>query len=172
MKCKEAVEKVIGQINDLLDQIPQEDYNRTLEVYESATLGKHFRHIYEFFDCLLEQCDCGEVDYGQRKREQAIENSIAVAKEHFSSLRDRISCIDEDQSLRVYTDFADKEGQRHTVTTTVGREIMYAYDHAVHHLAIVRIGVLSLSADIQLDNTLGIAASTIKHQYKLTPDHA
>ena len=121
---------------------------------------------------MLEQCDCGEVDYGQRKREQAIENSIAVAKEHFSSLRDRISCIDEDQSLRVYTDFADKEGQRHTVTTTVGREIMYAYDHAVHHLAIVRIGVLSLSADIQLDNTLGIAASTIKHQYKLTPDHA
>jgi len=172
MKCKEAVENVINQIIDVLDQIPQEDFNRTLDVYENATLGKHFRHIYEFFDCLLDQCDCGELDYGKRKREGSIENSAAIAKDHFISLLDRMSCLEEDQTLHVYTDFADEYGIRHTVKTTVGREIMYAYDHAVHHLAIVRIGLLSLSTEIVMDNTLGIAASTIKHQFKLSHNHA
>ena len=171
MSCKEAVGKIIEQIINLVEQIPSEDYNRSLAVYENATLGKHFRHIYEFFDCILEQCDCGELDYSQRKREASIENSASVAKEHFISLLDRMNCLDENQSLQVYTDFSD-DGVRHAVSTSVGREIMYAYDHAVHHLAIVRIGVQSLSADITMDSTLGIAASTIKHDYKLAPDHA
>lgn len=172
MKCKEAVEKVIDQIISILDQIPQADFNRTLDVYENATLGKHFRHIYEFFDCLLDQCDCGELDYGMRKREESIENSPEVAREHYVSLLDRISCLEEDQVLDVYTDFADKDGTRHKVKTTVGREIMYAYDHAVHHLAVVRIGLLSLPTKIKMDDSLGIAASTIKHKYKLSHSHA
>jgi len=172
MKCKKAVEEMIDQIILLLEQIPSEDFSRSLEVYEDATLGKHFRHIYEFFDCLLEQCDDGRLDYGKRKREESIENSPQVARNHFMTLLDRISCLEENQTLEVYTDFADETGGRHKVHTTVGREIMYAYDHAVHHLAIVRIGLSSLSPEINIDSNLGVAASTIRHQYKVSHGHA
>jgi len=172
MKCKQAVETMIDQIIHLLDQIPVNDFNRSLDVYEDATLGKHFRHVYEFFDCLVDQCNCGELDYGKRKREQSIENSPLVARDHFVTLLDRITQLQEEQKIKVYTDFTDEDGSRHAVDTTVGREIMYAYDHAVHHLAIVRIGLASLSPTIEFDTTLGVAASTVQHQYKIAHGHA
>jgi len=172
MKCKKAVDTMINQIIYLLGVIPEEDYNRRLEVYEEATLGKHFRHIYEFFDCLVDQCDCGEVDYGKRKRDQNLENSPLVARQHFQSLLEKVNGLDEEKQLQVYTDFTDEAGDKHLVSTTVGREIMYAYDHAVHHLAIVRIGLSTLSTDIDMDPNLGIAASTVQHQYKIAHGHA
>lgn len=172
MKCLSAVEEMIIQIISLLDQIPDQDFNRSLEVYEDATLGKHFRHIYEFFDCLVNQCDCGEIDYGLRKREQSLENYTDIAKDRFLKLRDRLGELEEELPIEVCTDFKDEQGQRQTVKSTLGRELMYAYDHAVHHLAIVRIGLASLSPEVTIDESLGVAASTIQHQYKIAHGHA
>lgn len=172
MKCLSAVEEMINQIISLLNQIPDQDFNRSLEVYEDATLGKHFRHIYEFFDCLVNQCDGTEIDYGLRKREQSLENYTDIAKDRFLKLRDRLVELEEELPIEVYTDFKDELGQRQTVKSTLGRELMYAYDHAVHHLAIVRIGLASLSPEISIDESLGVAASTIQHQYKIAHGHA
>jgi len=44
------------------------------------------------------------------------------------------------------------------------RELQYNIEHAVHHLAIIKIGVKTLEDSFKLDDNFGIAASTIRNK--------
>ncbi len=171
MNCKEGAIELIDQIIHTIALIPENDYSRELDVFNGSTLGKHFRHIYDFFHCLVEQCACHKVDYAQRTRESIIENDPFFVREKFEQLKKEISPLNEDLPMDVYADFHLSDGNRPKVASTIGRELMYAYDHAVHHLAIVKIGIQSLQANIALDKNLGVAASTIQHQYEVNHGH-
>ena len=45
------------------------------------------------------------------------------------------------------------------------RELMYGYDHAIHHLALIRIGFESVHT-IQLPSYFGVARSTLSFHKK------
>jgi len=51
-----------------------------------------------------------------------------------------------------------------TVETTAMRELVYNIEHAVHHMAIIKIGVREIANYIELPLDFGIAASTIRYQ--------
>jgi hypothetical protein len=51
-----------------------------------------------------------------------------------------------------------------TIDTTFFRELAYNIEHAVHHMAIVKIGVREVAPYITLDKDFGVAASTIRHK--------
>ena len=171
MNCKQGAVQLIHQINSIIEVIPEVDYSKGMEIFNGSTLGKHFRHIYDFFNCLVHQCNCNEVDYAKRLRDQQIETDRQYAIHQFEELSKEISCLDETLSIEVYTDFELPDGQRPKVRSTIGRELMYAYDHAVHHLAIVKIGVKSIHPDLPLNKDIGVAASTIRHQYEVSHGH-
>ncbi len=166
MNCKTGAVRLIDQIISTIELIDSQDYDRELELYNGSTLGKHFRHIYDFFNCLLQQCECQLVDYCQRDRDAQIESDMDYAKRSFESLKDGLQNIDEDQVITVKADFELEPGVRPVVQTSIGREVMYAYDHAVHHLAIVKIGLRDLYPDKPFDQNMGVAASTIRHQHQ------
>ncbi|MEY3050905.1 MAG: hypothetical protein RLY31_690 [Bacteroidota bacterium] len=68
-------------------------------------------------------------------------------------------------AVRVATDFTGQSDKERTeVDSTVGREMMFAHDHAIHHLAIIRMGLQHAAPDIRLDATLGYAAATVSYQ--------
>jgi hypothetical protein len=50
------------------------------------------------------------------------------------------------------------------VETTALRELVYNIEHAVHHMAIMKIGVREIASYIGLSSDFGIAASTIRHK--------
>jgi len=50
------------------------------------------------------------------------------------------------------------------IDTTSTRELVYNIEHAVHHMAIMKIGVREIASYIKLDPDFGIAASTIRYK--------
>ena len=171
MNCKEGAVLLIDQIIDTIQLIPGDSYSKPLDIFNQSTFGKHFRHIYDFFFCLSNQCQYKEVDYAARNRESKIESDREYVIKSFASIKDLIGKLNEDEEISVYADFELSDGDRPKVKTTIGRELMYAYDHAVHHLAIIKIGLKSLDPSIPIDETLGVAASTTQHHYELAHDH-
>ena len=167
MKCKEGALKLIDRIVDTIELISNEEYRMPLDIYNDSTLAKHFRHIYDFFNCIIEQKDRDVVDYSLRDRDVRLEEDKEYAINHFELLKKRLKNMEESQPVSVKADFELSDGQRPIVHTTIGREIMYGYDHAVHHLAIVKIGIKSLNPDIPVHKDLGVAASTLRHQSAL-----
>jgi hypothetical protein len=164
MNCKKGAIKLIDSIVDTISAIDVDQYHQPLKIYNGSTFGKHFRHIHDFFHCLVHQCPDHEIDYCHRCREERIENEKNYSIEAFRSLQQELEGLDEDQMITVKADFEVSAGVRPTVRTSIGREIMYAYDHAVHHLAIVKIGLNAHCPDLELDQDIGVAASTIRHQ--------
>ena len=120
---------------------------------------------------MIDQCHCHEIDYARRNRDNLIEIDPFFSKEKFKTLKREFQTLDEEAQIEVFADFHLSDGIRPRVASTIGREIMYAYDHAVHHLAIVKIGIQSLEADIPIHENMGVAASTIQHQYEINHGH-
>lgn len=171
MKCKEGALQLIDEIIEALNVIPQDIYVGSIDLFDGVTIGRHFRHIYDFFNCLTTQCEHDQVDYAQRERDTVIETNKEISIEHFSNLKLSVQDLEESKVLSVYADFKSDDGSRPEVKTTVGRELMYVYDHAIHHLAIIKIGLQSVDPTLPIKKNLGVAASTTFHQYAIVHGH-
>lgn len=165
MNCKEGTLKMTQQIDLLLNAIHSKAYSKPLEAYNGGSLGQHFRHIIDFYDCLYKGAVTGVVDYSARERNAKIEQDKTLAQSVLTNLLENICGLDEAAAIKVKTDFsADVLEDRPIVNSTIGREMLFAYDHAIHHLAIIRIGIQTNFPEIELEEQMGIAPSTIKHR--------
>jgi hypothetical protein len=63
-------------------------------------------------------------------------------------------------------DYAVNPAEMQKVPTNFLRELVYNIEHAVHHMALIRIGVREVAPHITLPPDFGVAASTIRHQQK------
>ncbi|MBC8109710.1 MAG: hypothetical protein H7Y04_01480, partial [Verrucomicrobia bacterium] len=59
----------------LLEKLSNEEYQQPLAVFSGSSIGKHLRHIAEFYECLLTGIPNGVIDYDARKRNPDIENN-------------------------------------------------------------------------------------------------
>jgi hypothetical protein len=50
-----------------------------------------------------------------------------------------------------------------TIDTNYLRELSYNIEHAVHHMAIMKIGLKEVAAYVPLPDDFGIAVSTLRH---------
>ena len=50
------------------------------------------------------------------------------------------------------------------INTTLYRELQYNVEHAVHHMAIIKIALINNFGDVEIPASFGIAHSTIKYQ--------
>ncbi|MFM7153963.1 MAG: DinB family protein [Bacteroidota bacterium] len=160
MQAKEAIIAITGQITGLLDQFTPYDYRKPLDEYDGSSIGQHFRHILEFFQCLQQGISDGQVDYAARKRNLLYEDNPALAAEAFSAFLEQIEAYSDTLPLSVCAEFGSEV--RPVYSSTVGRELLFIYDHAIHHLAIIKIGLNCQFPHISTDRHLGVSPSTIK----------
>ncbi len=153
-------------MTDLLAQLAPSVYTRPLALFHGSTVGQHFRHILEFYTCLLEGAAAGQVDYSSRKRNAVLSENTAAATAVLEYVADKIGHLDEQQLLRIESEFSEHEtdSERAFYTSSMGRELQYAFDHAVHHLAIIRMGIETHFPEVPVDPELGVAPSTLKYQ--------
>jgi uncharacterized damage-inducible protein DinB len=174
MNCIEGTKEIIRQIIGLLHHLDREAFSRPLEVFSGATLGQHFRHILDFYLCLFRDLPSGVIDYAARERNPALEQDPEQAREIFEYIACAVQEVREEAPLVVQADFSStKAGERPKLSSSAGRELMFAHDHAVHHLAIIRMGLQVNFPSLPVDENLGVASSTIKFRaVKPTPDHS
>lgn len=160
MQATSAILAVVHQINHVLEQLEPHEYRRQLPEFEGNTLGQHFRHILEFFQCLEQGAHSGVVDYAARERNLLYEDNPGLTATAFASFAEKLPSLNDFGSVDVRAEFGGLE--RPTYSSTIGRELMFVYDHAIHHLAIIKIGLLCHFPHIHSDQDLGVSPSTIK----------
>lgn len=165
MQVNTAISAVIQQINHVLEQLEPHEYRRPLPEFEGSTLGQHFRHILEFFQCLEKGIPAGTVDYAARERNLLYEDNPGIALSAFETFAEALPTLDIFENVEVKAEFGGAE--RPCYTSTVGRELMFVYDHAIHHLAIIKIGLRCQFPHVQSDKDLGVSPSTIKAREKM-----
>ena len=160
MQANNAILAVVQQIHHVLEQLEPHEYRRQLPEFEGSTLGQHFRHILEFFQCLEYGTRSGTVDYAARERNLLYEDNPGLTATAFTSFAEALPYFDASENIEIKAEFGGQG--RPSYTSTVGRELMFVYDHAIHHLAIIKIGLLCHFPHIQADKDLGVSPSTIK----------
>lgn len=163
MNCREGNQQIIRQITNLLDTISNQIYTQPLDVFKGVSIGQHFRHILDFYLCLIKGMEQGTVDYAGRDRNPRAESDVYFIKQAFCDIAQMIDRFSEETPVKVWGDFSAQAEHRPVVVSSIGRELMFAYDHAVHHLAMIKIGIAAAAPHVHLDHNLGIAPSTIKH---------
>ncbi len=160
MPVRIALLNLIQQIDQLLAQLSEEDYCRPIPEFDYHSLGQHFRHILEFFQCLQQGAAAGLVDYSARPRNALYESQPSLTRQAFEEVARSLVLLDPEHPIAVCADLGTEE--QLCYGSTLGRELVYAFEHAIHHLAIVRIGLTCRFPHVYTEYTLGVAPATLK----------
>jgi len=160
-----SVLETLAQGEALLAHLSDETYTRKLPVAFNASVGGHYRHCLDHFRSLLEAAASGDLNYDLRERGTLVENHRFAALNATRDLREACAalsetCLSRALSVRCKTSYAS--GGSQTSESTVGREVMYAVAHAVHHYAL--IGIMCGLMGVPLPAGFGVAPSTLQHQ--------
>lgn len=149
------LDQYLNQLKQLLHQLTNEQYNQPLAVFHQHTIGEHIRHVIEFFEELDRGYQTGLVNYDNRQRNKIFETAKEAA----------LSALNEAGRLCTYADKALRLSHSDgMIDTNFNRELAFAIDHTVHHMALIRIGVEQLSPPVAVPAHFGVALSTQQHR--------
>ncbi len=165
MSGKQGLKNITRQMADYLHHIDPADYCQPLEVLSGSSIGQHFRHIFDFYHCLAKGAPQTLVDYADRERDPRVESDPVFAAQALNEAMERIDRIAEDQPIRMRADFMHlSEAERPVYASSLGRELTFIHDHAVHHLALIKIGFHAQCPGLLTDPNFGVAPSTVRYR--------
>ncbi len=167
MNAKQGTILLAAQMAGLLETLHTEVFTRPLPLFKGSTIGQHFRHILECYTCLLDGASNAQVDYGSRKRNNALNENPQAALAVLDYIADTVKSREEEQRLQIVSEFSEKvldRFERPVFGSTLGRELQFAFDHAIHHLAMIRMGLELYYPEVPIEEDLGIAPSTLKYR--------
>ena len=156
----------LRQIMNLLEQMHADQYHQAITVLDNNTVGKHVRHIIECYQSLLVGFDTNMIDYENRARNLALETNLVLAIETLKNIDQAIISQKNDKSVYVQANQSHENEGNLLIKTSLAREIVYCLEHAIHHMAIIAIGVKTTFHEISIHPHFGFAYSTIKHMEK------
>lgn len=163
MNLTEACSNILYQLTDLVEQIRESDFVKPAETLSHSTIGQHMRHTLEFFLCFEHGFEKGIINYDKRAHDKLIESDKFLALAAIDRISDFVNCL-SDKSLKLEVGYDLEKETFLTIDTTATRELVYNIEHAVHHMAIMKIGVKEIASYVNLAPDFGIAASTIRYK--------
>lgn len=160
----QGVQQLTRQMIQILQRMDPTAYQQAVDIYDGASVGKHFRHIFDFYNCLIKGLAKGKIDYSDRSRNLQIEREPSAAAHHFNNAMHQLNDLSMEKTIKVLSDFSDNQYiERVSYASTIGREMAFIHDHTVHHLAIIKMGIKRINPSFQLTKNFGLAPSTVKH---------
>jgi len=161
---RDAMVEALEQGLCLLGELKESDYTTPLPAAFHASIGGHYRHCLEHFEPLVEP-EADRIDYDARLRDRRVETDLAHAIDRTRTLLSACRALPSESMhrpvrTRCKVSYAGEASPE--VTSTLGREGMYAVAHAIHHYAL--IGVMCRLLEIPIPEGFGIAPSTVQHQ--------
>ncbi len=166
MNAKQGTILLAAQMTGLLEGLDKTVMTQPLPLFNGSTIGQHVRHILECYVCLLEGARYAHVDYSSRQRNQTLSECPGAALAVLDYIASTVKRQDEHQWMQVDAEFpeAPVRDERPVYFSSMGRELQHAFDHAVHHLAMIRIGLEVYFPHIRVAADLGVAPSTQKYR--------
>jgi hypothetical protein len=148
------------ELKDILDQLETADYSRPMGILENSSIGKHVRHILEFYECLFITRRDDTVCYDDRKRNILLEENARYAGDYIIEIIDHVEKADINKRLVLKAKYGKADV---LMESSLFREMTYNIEHTVHHLAIIRIAANTELGYIRLSGNFGYAHSTLKY---------
>jgi len=156
--------KILDQLFDVVEQIGDEDFVRPSYSLAQASVGQHFRHTIEFFLCLEEGFSSGKVNYDNRAHDCNLETSRKATMKVIESVKQFVNSNHENRDMELEVNYSVFNGEGFNVKSTYFRELIYNIEHAVHHMALIKIGLSEIVPDVSLPADFGISNSTIRYR--------
>ncbi|RYC71431.1 BAR domain-containing protein [Spirosoma sordidisoli] len=164
MCLKSASTDIMMQLADVIGQLTDHDYARPLSVLSGNTIGKHVRHILEFYELLVNSARTGLLNYDQRQRDLRLEVNPDEAIRRIGSIDRSIQRLDLNQYLQLEADLSVAGAETIRIPSSFARELLYNVEHAIHHMALIQVAVMNAFPDVDLPPHFGVAYSTVQHQ--------
>jgi uncharacterized damage-inducible protein DinB len=161
MQLIHACTSILDQLEDVIGRISDDDFVRPCPTLGGVTIAQHLRHTIEFFLCLEEGYKSGIVNYDKRAHDEAIENDRTLALDSIDRIRQFVSGA-SNRNLVLEVGYERHSEDAVSIETNFFRELSYNIEHAVHHMAIMKIGVREVAGYIQIPPDFGIAVSTLR----------
>ena len=164
MELKEIGKTILNQLFDLTGQLSDSEYTSELELLSGNTIGKHVRHVIEFFELLIEGSSKGIVNYDKRKHQALYENNRKASLETLTNLVSKLHEMVFDQEIMLEVSYSDSDKSFFSIKSSQERELAYNIEHAIHHMAIIKIAVRTVFPKVNLEENFGVAYSTVRFQ--------
>ena len=166
-----ASQDVLLQALGLLFHFWDATYSRKAEAPYSASIGGHYRHILEHFQCLVRGVRSGEINYDARARNPRLETEVTYATIATCDVLRAIKNYTEESLARpckVVNSVSYGSGETSVMESNITRELAYCVGHAIHHYAI--IGLICSHLGVEVPKEFGVAPSTLKSRSSITAD--
>jgi len=170
MKLFDTGANMLHQLADTINLMNPEDFVKPSHALSGATMGQHLRHTLEFFICLEEAYDNGTVNYDRRNRDVLMESDKFFALEVIARIEHFVRSQRHNKELTLEVDDEAKESACH-IGTNYYRELVYNIEHAVHHMAIMKIGLREVAPYVTVPPDFGVAASTVRFRKETMATH-
>ena len=163
MKQEEnATSEIINQLKQIIGQLNDEEFAKPIAILSGNSIGKHIRHIIEFYECLMNGYESGKINYDSRNRNQEYEVSVNRAIEVLICV-ESFMFTTNDKPLLLLSAVNGKENEVKSATS-FSRELVYNLEHTTHHMAIIGIALKNTCPQLHIPENFGIAYSTIQYQ--------
>lgn len=163
MNLSTAATRILKQLAQLVQNLEDADFTRTSVTLNGASLGQHIRHTIEFFLCYERGFKKGIINYDQRNHDRLIETDRKLALAAIRQIMDFIDTLQNEKPLKLEVGYDLVKDEYICLDTNSTRELVYNMEHAVHHMAIMKIGLREIAPYLNLDDDFGIAASTVQY---------
>jgi len=153
---------MLTKMKQHLQELSEDVYKSPCTLLNQTSVGQHFRHIIEFYVCLQIGESKSTVCYDERKRDLLIEIQKDYAVQVIEEIIVFLNKITTDKPLVFAASYSPVTDKQISINTSLFRELAYALDHTIHHLAIIKIALAD--AGIKVDNEFGVAPSTLKYR--------
>jgi hypothetical protein len=164
MNLTGVCQHILGQLHSLVLQIEEMHFTQPSSALGLSTIGQHLRHTLEFFMCLEKGVEQGFINYDKRAHDKLIETDKFIALSTIDRIAGFIQQLNNTRVLKLEVSYDMTSDDIITIDTNAVRELVYNIEHAVHHMAIIKIGVREVAPYVSLPPDFGIAASTIRYQ--------
>lgn len=161
MSIQKTIAHSFNEIKSILLQFDDDMYQKELKIISNGTIGQHFRHIIEFYFCFIEAQQNGCVCYDGRKRNYLWETSVIESLNIINQLNDDFLQLDLTKKIKLKQNYYNDS---FLIESTNQRELMYCFDHSIHHFAILKIALTTTFPTVKIPTNFGIASSTLHFQ--------
>ncbi|MCG8476874.1 MAG: hypothetical protein MI784_15520 [Cytophagales bacterium] len=164
MNLKNVSSELFQQLIDLGEQLDKDHFTERLDLIMGASVGQHFRHIVEFYDCLKKGCESGKVSYDKRAHDKILEEEWDEMNAKLRELTGWVQGLEENSPLTLEAAYPLSNMGTCEIPSNLDRELVYNIEHAVHHMAIIKIAVMNRCPAVVLAPHFGVAQSTVVYR--------
>jgi hypothetical protein len=156
--------RILDHLVVVTRQLEPTEFVRPSQALSQATIGQHIRHTLEFFQCLERGLPSGVVNYDERAHSELLQENRDFALLAMEKIASFLRSQDKNIPLSLHVGYERDSDETQTVPSNYYRELSYNIEHAVHHMALIKIGLREVAPQVKLPPDFGVAVSTLRHQ--------